>query len=1474
VKKEGKMIRKNRKNIERLLLKILSTIYTIILIFPSFNYAQMQGIRFRHLTIDDGLSHSYVSCIFQDDQGFMWFGTFDGLNKYDGYNFTIYRHDYKDSNSIASNIIRSMYKDSQGNLWIGTAEGLCLYDRNQDAFINYNEKNGYNLGSFDIWSIFKDSQNNLWIGTLENGLFLFDPQNNVHIEYSHKEDDPTSLSNNNVRKIFEDSKGNLWIATLGGGLNLFNRDTKTFTHIKHQGNDPNSIIGDQLLTMVEDNKGYLWFGCYKDGLSCIHLDELDQRSFINYQHNPQNSQGLCNNLILSLFVSKNGGIWIGTENGGLDYLQNDKKTFIHYENDQSDPNSLNNNSIYSIYQDEIGNLWIGTYAGGVNLYTHTKQAFKHFKNLPGNPNSLSYNSVWDFDEDRKGNIWIATDGGGLNKFDPHTGNFEYYNSKNSNLNKDAVLTVFVDSKNNVWIGTWDGGISLFNKQTKSFTTFKSENTSLSSNDVFDIVEDRNGDLWFATQGGFNKFNKKDRSFIAYTEDNSNLIYNKTEVIKEDYKGNILIGTHQGFVVFNPETEEFVNYTHDPENENSLSNNFVTSIFEEDNTTLWITTTNGLNKLNRITGIITRYFKKDGLPNNLIFGIEKDKNGFLWISTNGGISRFNQKTGEFKNFTKEDGLQGNTFIKKSHYRARDGKIYFGGVNGFNVFDPDDVIENKAIPPIVVTDFQIFNKSVKINEDDSPLKEHINIIKELLLSYKQSVFSFEFVALNYISSSENQYAYMLKGFDKEWNYVGNKREATYTNIDPGKYIFQVKGSNNDGVWNEEGASIKIVITPPFWRTLWFRIIVIISIIAIIYIIFKIRVRNIEAHRRELVLKVKERTQQLSKKATELNKSKIKLEYERYLLDSIINSIPDLIYVKDRKSRLTKINIAYVKRLGVQTPEELIGKTDFDFFSREHAQQAYDDEQKIMNTGNALLDYIEKETWENAPDTWASSSKMPFKDINGKIIGIIGISKNVTKIKEAEIALNESKKNLEQAKKETDNILHNVNEGFFLLDKEYKISSQYSSALEIIFSRKKLAHLNLLEFFSDKIPDNEINNTRRYLDLLFKDTINGHLIQDLNPLNDIEFTFDDKGSEVIKYLNFDFKKIKSKRSKTKELVVTVRDVTQQVLLSEQLKKEEARREKLLQLMLSILDVEPQMLTDFSESTNRELEFIDEIMNRSEISDYNDLLIKVHRAVHLIKGNAKLLNIEYFAEQAHKFEDVIAEIQSRPKISNQEIEPLRKRLKEMQTGMEEMERIIEKMGQVLTHKDRRKKTDAKLLLQSLQNLISSFSSDLGKKIKFDYKNFRSNIIPDRYHLLVKEVLIQLVRNSISHGIETPEERKRLKKPIYGKIEISTFKKNGTVGFRLRDDGRGLQIEKLKERAVQSGKWKTEDIGRWGEKQIADLIFTSGITTSERADMISGRGVGMDGVKHRLKEHNGDIRIHFDREKYCEFEIILPSAV
>ena len=505
-----------------------------------------------------------------------------------------------------------------------------------------------------------------------------------------------------------------------------------------------------------------------------------------------------------------------------------QKSFIRYKNNPDNSSSINNNSIYSILKDKAGDLWFGTFSGGINFLNKSNQVLNCYRKVPGNNRSLGSNTVRGFTEDKDGNIWIATDGGGLDLFNYAPNTFTHYSTTTSNLNRDAVLAIFIDSKENIWVGTWDGGISLFNKNSHSFKSYTKANSSIPSNNVFDIVEDHSGNLWLSTTDGVVKFDPKTQSFRNYTQADG-LGNNHSEVISVDSKGNILIGTTQGLSILDPSTNKMTNYNSDPKNSNSLSTGFVSAIFEESPSVLWVGTIDGLNRIDRTSNKFKHYFEQNGLPNNSIRGIRQDNNGFLWISTNKGITKFDPQKESFKNFTKLDGIQGNEYVINSCYKTRNGKLLFGGVNGFDFFDPKDVVDNSFIPPVVITDFQIFNKSIKPWTEDSPLASDISQTKEIVLSYKQSVFSFQFTALNYRTSEKNQYAYMLKGFDETWNYVGTNRTASYTNLNPGTYEFIVKGSNNDGVWNEQGTIITVIIRPPFWATWWFRLFMLIVIAA---------------------------------------------------------------------------------------------------------------------------------------------------------------------------------------------------------------------------------------------------------------------------------------------------------------------------------------------------------------------------------------------------------------------------------------------------------------------------------------------------------------------------------------------------------------------------------------------------------------------------------------------------------------------
>jgi len=844
-------------------------------------YAQKRDdIRFIHL--NEGLSQSTVTCITQDSKGYMWFGTHYGLNKYDGTQFTIYLNDPHDSTSLSKNVIRDILEDSQGNLWIGTnSQGINLYDRNHDCFIRYihDPHDSTSLSHNAVNVIYEDSKENMWVGTQGGGLNLFEKDSKSFVHFRIYDEKGTNFIHNNVQMIHEDGKGNLWIGFGDSELRLFDRNKKRFNRCRYAKAELRSLDIIIFTCWIEDDEGHLWIGTQGTGLISLRMDNAGQVHYTQFLHDENNQESLSNNSIASIHEDKSGNLWIGTENGGLNYFNKDTKCFYHYINNPDDETSISSNSIWSIYEDNAERLWIGTFNRGLNVVNRYYEKFKLYKHRTNDEKSLSPYDITNFNEDDQGNLWIATDGGGLDYFDRGRNAFVHYKyNKNDmkSIRSNAVLSLCRDSKDKLWIGTWAGGISVLNKDRKTFTHYNTDNSDLSSNNIFAFAEDQNGYMYIATfGGGLNIYEKSSKRFIHYTyidSDSSSLSGDNILSLHLDKSQNLWLGVMDNGLDLmrkSPAGEvSFTHYSHDPNNSHSLSDNIVNVIFEDSQNNFWIgTSTGGLNLMDRENGTFKAYRKQDGLPSDAIVGIVEDNQGNLWISTQNGLSKFNPKAKTFKNYDISDGLQGNEFLRNASYQCRNGEMLFGGRLGFNTFHPEQITENPIIPHVFITDFKIFNKSVGIGVKNSPLLKHISETEKLKLSYKHSVISFGFIALNYTHSEKNQYAYMMEGFDKEWNYVGNKREANYTNLDPGKYVFRVKASNNDDIWNEEGTSIQITITPPFWETLVFRIFLLIVIALCILGIIEYRIYGIKKQKKKLESLVAERTQDLGTANQEL-------------------------------------------------------------------------------------------------------------------------------------------------------------------------------------------------------------------------------------------------------------------------------------------------------------------------------------------------------------------------------------------------------------------------------------------------------------------------------------------------------------------------------------------------------------------------------------------------------------------------------
>lgn len=845
--------------------KIMKTGYIFLfltLALPMALYSQGDNIRFRRLSIEHGLSQSSAFCIVQDNKGFIWIGTEAGLNRYDGYKFKIYTYDEKNPNTISNEFILSMCKDRSGVLWVGTESGFNRFDASKEQFTRYlnDPDKPHSISNSRVTSICEGRHGFLWVGT-ECGLNKFNKEKNRFTRYYTYPDNPNSLSHNIIRAVYEDKSGTLWIGTYGGGLNEYDRKKDRFFCYKNIPDDPFSLSDDRVLSIYEDRSGMLWVGTEGGGLNKY---DRENEVFIHYKYEPDDPNSLSESYVNCIYEDEFGTLWIGTNDGGLNIFDRGKLKFISFKHDPDKLKSLSINRIEAIYEDNDEGLWFGTRGGGINLFNRATQRFIHYKSLTNNPNSLSYNAVRPIYEDTSGILWIGTDGGGLNKFDREKGIYTHYKHDPNNqksISGNSVFAICEDRLGVFWVGIHGGGLNKLNKKWGIFTHYRHDPDnaqSLGDDRIRAMLVDRSGVLWIGTNGGgLDRFDREKKVFTHYKNDPNDphsLSNDRIFCIYEDRAGYLWIGTFGGGLnKFDRGRKRFTHYKTDTSDINSISKNFIISLYEDRERIMWIGTVHGgLNKFDRSKGIFTRYTTKDGLPDDLIYDIIPDNRGYLWMSTNRGLSRFDPKIEEFKNFDVKDGLQSNEFNTGTGFiSSRTGEMFFGGINGFNSFFPDSIMDNPFVPPIAITSFQLFNKPVlvgKLTDGRTILEKSITATKEITLSYTDNVFSFEFAALHYVSPERNRYAYKMIGLEKEWNYVGNRRFVTYTGLPPGEYTFRVMGSNNDGAWNEKGTSLKITIIPPFWNTWWFYILCIISGVLIIIAIFAYQMNRLKKQKEE--------------------------------------------------------------------------------------------------------------------------------------------------------------------------------------------------------------------------------------------------------------------------------------------------------------------------------------------------------------------------------------------------------------------------------------------------------------------------------------------------------------------------------------------------------------------------------------------------------------------------------------------------
>jgi ligand-binding sensor domain-containing protein/signal transduction histidine kinase len=767
----------------------------------------------------------------------IWIGTEMGLNSLDPKkeDFRRYLYDPGQSNSLSHNSIRALCQDPNGDIWVGTNDGLNRLNRETGEFQQYfsSTSDRTSLTDSRIRSLFADSDGDFWVGTY-HGLNKYDRESDSFIRFYPNPGDISELRNNRVRCLVQDQTGLLWMGT-NAGLHALDPKTQEFRHPASILGENPSLCSESIRALLVGQGGNLWVGTI-NGLSRY---DHENGSFICHQFDPQVPYSISTNQIRSIFQDRGGIVWIGTYMGWLNKFDFNKTKFAHYHKDNIYPARINHNEVKAFYEDDFGKVWIGTNGGGLNVFDREKRQYSYYLPHSNDPNSLSSSRIYAIKADRSGAVWIGTNGGGLEKVlfsaSPQreiTGfkHYRYRPEDASSLSSDRIRCIVEDPTGFLWIGTFDSGLNRFDPQRESFITYAYDPVnprSLSNDTIQALYIDSRSVLWVATRSGLNRFHPEDGSFTAYRTD------------------------------LNDDT--------------SISDNSVLALLEDGSGILWVGTHGGLNRFDREKETFTHYHEEDGLPNEVVYGILEDSKGHLWLSTNKGVAKFDPGTEIFKSYDPNDGLQGEEFAVGAYYKSPHGEMYFGGNQGYNAFFPERIIDNPHIPPVVITDFQLFNVSVGIGEDQRwPLDRIITYSDAIKLHHRENSISFEFAALDFSAPGKNQYAYTLEGFETDWNYPQDRRFATYTNLPHGKYVLRIKGSNDSAVWNESGTSLRITVVPPFWRRLGFQLFMGFLLIGSVLMAYRLRITTMKRQQRKLEKQVAERTEELQEAQAQLIQS----------------------------------------------------------------------------------------------------------------------------------------------------------------------------------------------------------------------------------------------------------------------------------------------------------------------------------------------------------------------------------------------------------------------------------------------------------------------------------------------------------------------------------------------------------------------------------------------------------------------------
>ena len=782
-------------------MKIIQTLLVLLGgLFPfMLNAGTTEDIYFSHIGMEDGLSHSTIFAINQDKEGNLRFATYDGVNKYDGYNFTVYRHEYTNPNSIASDITRCIAIDDSDQIWVGTREGLSFYNRRKNSFSNYYyKKNGINV---PINSIAPIKENWLMLGTAE-GILLFDIKKECFLNDTLPSLHllkPTVL----VRQgeyIYIGAEDGVYTYTLSGGK------------LERLVSMPAGIRIHAILCQMFSR---IWMATEGDGL---FMYDAKTKELKNYRYESEQS-GLNSNYVRSLELDTENRLWVGTYSG-LNIYKEATDNFSSIKSSEIQEGSLSQNSVRSIFKDSQGGMWLGTYWGGLNYYHPLCNRFQRIKHVPF-LNSLSNNVVSCIVEDSEHNLWIGTSDGGLNFYDSTSKLYKNYLFKSGSLDvpfKD-IKTVYVDEEHDkVYVGAHAGGMMALQRKSGRVEYFNRQNSNLPSNNIYSIISDENGGLWVASLEHLLHFDIDKRNFTIVDKDqNGRKLQQYNRLLFRDSRRRIWVGGEMGVSVYNQIGTDFLANT-DFHIDPILQQAFVNCFYESTSGYIWIGTRSGLFAMKEGSKELLQYTTTDGLPSNVIYGIMEDAYARLWISTNQGLSCLNPENGKFRNFTILDGLQGNQFNAGSYCRQDNGYMLFGGVNGITLFRPETLIDNPYTPKPVINKLFVYNKEVLPNDETGILSETVEYADHITLSSSQNSFAISFVVSNYIAGKHNTFAYKLEGYNDEWYRQNDTSPVSYSNLPAGDYTFYIKAANNDGKWNEEPTVLHIRVLPVWYCTWW--------------------------------------------------------------------------------------------------------------------------------------------------------------------------------------------------------------------------------------------------------------------------------------------------------------------------------------------------------------------------------------------------------------------------------------------------------------------------------------------------------------------------------------------------------------------------------------------------------------------------------------------------------------------------------